>query len=210
MSASLGIEIALDAVGRIPAELLLVTHFVGDRPLKGAAGQVDWRLCGLFSSALQDQHLSGEFGEAVLAPSFGRLRAPRVLLLGLGERRQFDLRSLEEIAAHAMLRASRLGVSSLVVPPLAQNLPGIGLASEIRAAVRGAVVALRERSQAWTLRLAVEADEAQLAERSLRGVEAAFASTGVEVYLSEALAGAQRPRISGLSTQQQNERVSSV
>jgi Cytosol aminopeptidase family, N-terminal domain len=73
-------------IERIRADLAVVPLFEGERPLRAAAGRVDWRLCGRLSHLLADGHLSGAVGEAVLIPGGGGVCAPRVLGLGAGRR----------------------------------------------------------------------------------------------------------------------------
>jgi hypothetical protein len=97
-----------EAQGEAP-ELLGLPFFADERPLRGAAGLVDWRLCGRLSRMLLAGRVDGQFGETTLLPS-SRLPFGRVLLLGLGESERFsELRFLE--AAKALRDVvRRLGV----------------------------------------------------------------------------------------------------
>ena len=72
---------ALDATGVDTLCLFVVSD---ERPLGGAAGYADWRLCGQLSRLLVDGFLEGSRGESLLLPSSGRIGAPRVVVLGLG------------------------------------------------------------------------------------------------------------------------------
>ncbi len=67
-----------------PADTILVPVPEDERPLRGDAGLVDWRLCGLISEHLRSGYVSGQTGEAALLPGERPLSAPRILLVGAG------------------------------------------------------------------------------------------------------------------------------
>src|SRR5690349_4139868 len=74
--------------GRRP-EALLLPFFSDERPLRGAAGLADWRLCGRLSKLLEGGRVVGAFGESTLLP--GRLLPfEKVVLYGVGPSKQFD------------------------------------------------------------------------------------------------------------------------
>jgi hypothetical protein len=68
------------------ADAIALAFFSDERPLRGAAGLVDWRLCGRLSRLLKAGKLSGRRGETLMLPPAGRrLTFPRVFLFGLGD-----------------------------------------------------------------------------------------------------------------------------
>jgi hypothetical protein len=92
-------------------EALALTFFADERPLRGAAGLADWRLCGRLSRLLRSARLTGDEGEALMLPPGRRLPFPRLVLLGLGSSKSFDergyrdhVRRLREVMARARLR----------------------------------------------------------------------------------------------------------
>lgn len=66
--------------------LLLVTTCLDDRPLKGSAGLMDWRFNGSLSKMILNSRFSGERGEALLMPTWGRVEATELMILGIGEK----------------------------------------------------------------------------------------------------------------------------
>ena len=127
MSGALTIQIEARPLDQIEAELAVVGSFSDERPLRGATGRADWRLCGLVSDLLASEHLTGERGQVLLTPSQGRLRAERVLWLGLGARGRFRPASLRKISAEAMVRSAGLGIRNLAMAPLGfspEDFPG--------------------------------------------------------------------------------------
>jgi hypothetical protein len=92
------------------ASSLLLPIFADERPLRGAAGLVDWRLCGRLSRLLRSSKASGARGETLMMPPGRRLRFGRLLLFGLGpskdygeERFRGDVRWIRKVAADAGL-----------------------------------------------------------------------------------------------------------
>ena len=102
-------------IERVRADVAVVPLFAGERPLRGAAGRVDWRLCGRLSHLFAAGRLSGEFGEAVLIPGGGGMRSPRVLGLGLGERECLDTVIWEDWVADVLARVRSLAARNAVV-----------------------------------------------------------------------------------------------
>jgi hypothetical protein len=99
-------------------ELLALPFFADERPLRGAAGLADWRLCGRLSRMLLAGRVDGGFGEATLLPANG-LPFRTLVLYGLGDTERFtELRYLEAAKAIRDL-ARHLGVNRYALP-----LPG--------------------------------------------------------------------------------------
>ncbi len=144
-------QVALDA--------LVAPFFETDRPLRGPAARVDWRLCGLLSLRLTEARIAGRAGEAVLLPGGGRLRAPRVVLIGLGPRPGFSEGTLRRIAREAMDRMVQLQAPAIGVALPPESVHGLAVRAGVRAWVSGAAAALAERPMAASLRLLVAADE---------------------------------------------------
>ena len=71
-------ELATESFERVRVELGVAGFFENEIPLRGGAGRVDWRLCGLISEQLAAGRLSGRLGEALLIPAERRFRADRV------------------------------------------------------------------------------------------------------------------------------------
>jgi hypothetical protein len=69
---------------------LALTFFSDERPLRGAAGLADWRLCGRLSRLIKAGRIAGTAGEVTMvAPSGGRLAFDRVFLFGMGAQAGF-------------------------------------------------------------------------------------------------------------------------
>src|SRR5215470_19549483 len=85
MSASVHtVPLTLDALDPLPVDTLCLFVSEDERPLGGAAGFADWRLCGQLSRLLVDGFFRGTRGESLLLPSAGRMGPGRVVILGVG------------------------------------------------------------------------------------------------------------------------------
>lgn len=72
------------------AEAFALSFFEDERPLRGALGLVDWRLCGFLSRQIVGGRLSGARGEMTLVPTRARLRCDKLFIAGLGRQAEFD------------------------------------------------------------------------------------------------------------------------
>jgi hypothetical protein len=84
------VEPSLKSLDELEADTLAIGITSDGRPLTGAAGFVDWRLCGQLSKLIVDGTITGAAGEKVLVPTGGRIPVPRLLLFGWGERDRLD------------------------------------------------------------------------------------------------------------------------
>lgn len=107
---------SLDSLEGLDALCVFVPE--DERPLQGAAGFVDWRLCGALSRVLQQGWFKGAASDCLLLPSGGRLSMPRIFAIGSGNARMLDAQLLGELfskAAEVLSRAKIEGVA-LEVP----------------------------------------------------------------------------------------------
>jgi hypothetical protein len=90
-----------DQLDKAP-EALILPFFEDERPLRGAAGLCDWRLCGRLSRLLSSGRVRGSWGETTLYPpvigGLPRLPFARLVMFGLGPSERFDERVAREAA----------------------------------------------------------------------------------------------------------------
>ena len=99
-------------------DTLVVTFFSDERPLRGAAGLADWRLCGRLSRLIKNKRLSGESGEALLMPPpGGRLSFRLMVLFGLGPSRGFDEKAYRDSVKKIRGVLERAGVGRYAIQP---------------------------------------------------------------------------------------------
>ncbi len=178
---------------RAAVEVAVAHLFETDRPLRGAAGRADWRLCGQLSALVAAGHLTGRRRDALLVPTRGRLQAPRLLLLGLGRPEQFGPEALRAAGEEAVERLLALRVRSAALA-----LPGAWVgALPVRAAIesftRGGLEALGRVGGRLRLELLVPEGGGVRAARGLDATEAAARGAGVVLRVAAASAGPASP-----------------
>ncbi len=120
-----GLE-ALDALGGVESLCCFVT--LDERPFSGAAGFLDWRLCGELSRVVASGFFTGAPGERLLLPTRGRVPARRVFLVGLGPAAGVSADALERA-----LEAAAQMLAQAQVPAVALAFPGLpGAVAEAR------------------------------------------------------------------------------
>jgi hypothetical protein len=185
VSRHLRVSLETQPFERVEAEVAVATFFESDRPLRGAAGRADWRLCGLLSSLVGQGRLPGGVTDALLMPTGGRLRAPLLLAVGLGSSTGFGAVQVSEAARAAVTRVLELGARSASLGIPGEWIGAVPARPAAEALVRGALEALAPWGGSFHLGLLVSEGSAS---RALRGLEAAGAwarAAGVELQLPD-------------------------
>ncbi len=157
MSAALAIELETGPIERARADLAIVSFCTTDRPLRGAAGRADWRMCGRLSQLIAAGRVAGHAGEAVLLPGGGGLRAPLLLALGRGPAASLGPAAAAAFARDAVGRGLGLRVASVALALPSGELGELALRGRFEAIVAGAGEALAARAGGAALRLVLVA-----------------------------------------------------
>ena len=114
-------------------DALLLPFFADERPLRGAAGLADWRLCGRLTRLLKAGRASGARGETVMLPPGRRLRFQKVVLFGLGDAKGYDDERFRRDVRRIRAVADRAGITefAIQVPGRASGLIGARRALEL-------------------------------------------------------------------------------
>ncbi len=106
------------SLDELETEVIVLPFFSDERPLRGAAGLLDWRLCGALSRKLMAGYLDGTFGEKALLTTAPKLKSQWLLLVGLGESAAFDLLVAQRACALIIkaLTEAKLSHAALVLP----------------------------------------------------------------------------------------------
>jgi hypothetical protein len=118
----IGLEV-LDGMPGVDSLCLFITE--DERPLKGIAGFVDWRLCGGLSRVLLGDFFTGSPEDKLLFPTSGRLAMHRIFVIGLGKQKALTADGLGRAMATAAATLSRAAVQSVAL-----EIPGAGALEE--------------------------------------------------------------------------------
>ena len=179
MSGAVLVELTPRPLERVDSEIAVAGFFRDERPLRGGAARADWRLCGGISRRILDGDLSGESGEALLIGCGRALRAPRLLLLGLGARADFDSLRVSDETAAALSRCVALACPRIVLSPL--GIAPDDVPRHVPALVAGLQSASPETDAPFHLQLCVPGSEIPGVARAFSDACRAARADGIEV-----------------------------
>ncbi len=127
-------------------EAIVVCHFEDSRKLAGAARQLDRSSGGLIGEVMKNGDFTGKHGNVSVLYTRGALPVRRVLLLGLGKKKEFDLDKLRKAFSKAARTARELGLAEFAIaldaPQGARSVEDL-----TEAAVEGALLGLYRFTQ---------------------------------------------------------------
>ncbi len=88
-----------------PCDVLIINLFEGVSELGGAAGAVDRALGGWISTRLVQEKFKGKANTTLEVPTFGKIPAGIVLVVGLGDAEKLTLDGVRQAAGTALKRA---------------------------------------------------------------------------------------------------------
>lgn len=127
---------------RVDAPALVLGVFADERPLRGAAGLVDWRMSGYLSRLLLARRLSGDANETTLVAPQGRVRPGAVLLVGLGARSLYGFDRIADVTSAVTRMLQKLHVDEFAIEVPGARLLGLDPAESAYNAVKGIVKVL--------------------------------------------------------------------
>ena len=142
------IHVATTAANAVAADAVVVGIFKGSRTdgFEGPAAALDAALGGAFAAMRRDGELAGGAQETTVVHTLGKLETPRVVLVGLGPRKDLSFEILRRAAAAGCRAARRAGARHVALalwrPELAHL--GIGATHAGEAMAEGALYGLYE------------------------------------------------------------------
>ncbi len=103
-------------IEREPADALVLTHYEDERTLAQEAAIVDRALRGRLSELLKTREFAGKINQSVLLHTGGQIPAKRVVLVGLGKKKDARLDHLRQAMGTAAKRVRQAGARSFSTP----------------------------------------------------------------------------------------------
>jgi leucyl aminopeptidase len=129
--------------GRIetePAEVLVLGQHEGETALKDEAASVDKRLGGLLRDLLKSGEFEGKNGQTVVLHTQGNIPAKRVLMVGLGKKKDACLDTMRQALGTVARRVRQTGARSFITPIHDRTLPHASVLEVAQAMVEGAIL----------------------------------------------------------------------
>lgn len=119
MSEKIEISVSKGLLEETPANVLVVNLFEGVKIPAGATGAIDVALDGLISKfIIAKEGFDGKFGKMYLLPTYGKIAAEKVLLVGLGKDKDFTPNRLRELSAKIIKKCRKMGNAKKVISVL--------------------------------------------------------------------------------------------
>ena len=118
------LKVKSDSIANVSCDVLVVNLFEGIKTPGGATGAVDKALDNLISSyVIEKEKFKGKLNEIYVLPTYGKIPADKVLIVGLGKSDEFNLNKIREISAKVIKK-----VKSLKAKKVCSILHGAGIA----------------------------------------------------------------------------------
>jgi hypothetical protein len=164
-----------------PAEAVLAMIPEDERPLRGEAGQLDWRLDGEISRLLESGYVTGSREEAALLPGGPMIGAVRVMLIGVGGGDDLAGRNLQRALRAVLPKLVALRVHRVALALPAAIEPALDADDLLWGLVSG-LAALPEDSELVVL-VPQGRQCGRAINRAVEGRAAAARARGVEIEL---------------------------
>lgn len=130
------VTILSEKVTRMRSEILIVGFFQDVRPVLGYAGEIDWFTNGSISSLIQQNKINGALGEATLLAT-SKIMTPKILLIGLGHKKNYTTGILHQLSSHVLEILSRLKVCESIAELWGQEECSLDLVGCLDAFLQG-------------------------------------------------------------------------
>jgi leucyl aminopeptidase len=139
MRLKMEIKVVVDDIAKVKAGAIIVNHFEGMKRPDGDAATVDKALDGAISQLIKQGDIKGKLNEITLVHSMGKLPATRVVITGLGKKKEFSINKVRGAVAETCRYLRQKGVSSIAQ---GAGINGISLESAAQAITEGALLGL--------------------------------------------------------------------
>jgi leucyl aminopeptidase len=117
------VGVARRSLGDLALDALVVGLPAGERRLPETIAALDRRAGGLVKSALETEKFSGKAGSVTHVHAGDRLASSRLVIVGLGPRRDITPETIRRAAAGGVRRARDLGARRVAIEVLGDRLP---------------------------------------------------------------------------------------
>ncbi len=136
------VKVAKGNIVEAKADAIVVNLFKGVTKLGGATGAVDVALEGQITDFLTLGEFKGKFKDVAVLATRGKIPSPRVILIGLGDKKGFGVDQIRQLSARAANVARDRGCVSMATIVHGAGIGGVDAAKAGYAMAEGAVLGL--------------------------------------------------------------------
>ena len=96
------------------SEITVLGIFEDTKGLTGIVASFDTALGGIIRNILKCSEFKGKQNEVITFPTFGKIPAKRIMLVGLGKKDKFSLDKIRQASGTSAKRVLNMGIKSLV------------------------------------------------------------------------------------------------
>ncbi len=136
------ITVIAKEIAKVKAAAIMVTHFEGKKHPEGDLATVDRMLDGAISRLIRQGDIKGKLNEITLIHSLGKLPAARVVITGLGKKRQLSANKVRGAVAETCRWLRQRGVDTIATVAQGAGINGITPENAAQAVTEGALLGL--------------------------------------------------------------------
>ncbi|MBW2558982.1 MAG: leucyl aminopeptidase [Deltaproteobacteria bacterium] len=138
------------ALANFDCEILIVGHFEDNQMPEGAAHLIDEKCNGLISELIEQRDFEGKLYSSSVVYTRGLLRGRRIIIAGLGKKKEFNLEKLRGVFSKACQKIRDLNITRLAAS-LDFGKSEFSIRETAQAAVEGAMLGLYQFTPYKTL-----------------------------------------------------------
>ena len=136
------IKVETNSIADVEAGAIVVNLFEGVAQPGGATGAVDKALDGAITALIADGEITGKLAETTIIHTLGRMPAARVVVVGLGKSKDFDLDRARRVSGTVCTRLRRIGIKDAATIVHGAGIGGLDPQSAAQALAEGALLGL--------------------------------------------------------------------
>ncbi len=136
------IKAATGDILKIKTDAIVVYHYEGVKEPEGEAAAVDKALDGAITQLIKQGDIKGKLNEVTMIHSLGRLPASRIVIAGLGKKRELTTDRIRGVVGHTLRYLRGRGVASRTSTVPGAGVKRITLEDAVQAATEGALLGL--------------------------------------------------------------------
>ena len=132
---------------KVPADILVVNLFEGVEKPSPSYGGIDRALEGIISQEIKDIHFQGKEGEMFTVSTGGKIKAKRVLVVGLGDQKSFSEETIRRVSGIVIKNLRGKGIKTVATILHGAGIGGRRAKDAASALVEGALLAAYDFSK---------------------------------------------------------------